>query len=261
MHRILCAVACMLVCGGLVPASGAQQLQSHGIHPKKIVPDSNGSCSSLPSRWQRHECYDFHHSAPGDQYFGRLKISYLGIDNTAHDVAIEAGAYTVDPRLISKLMFADEALHQWEHEYPGDPQLARSYFLMIGALRKVYTQSAQNLAWAYMQHVIHVYPASYFAKVLRRDVAIGFTEHWFAVAQICPTPLPTQSPGRGRREEPTPSPTPVPTPVLTPTPTPRGQPNVDVITPPCVQPQTPAPEASESPESPEMTPSPQASPT
>ncbi len=239
MHRMLCAVACVLVCSGLIPASAAQPTQPHNAQPTKRVSRSKDSCSSLPSRWQRHECYDFHHSAPGDEYFGRLKISYLGIDNTAHDVAIEAGAYTIDPRLIAKLMFADEALHQWESKYPGDPQLARSYFLMVGALRKIYTQAAQQLTWAYMQHVIHVYPTSYFAKVLRRDVAVGFTEHWFALPEVCPTPFPTPSPGRGRYE-PTPSPSPEATPVETPTPTPPGEPKIDVITPPCVP---PAPEA------------------
>ncbi len=167
-----------------------------------------------------------------------MKMSYLGIDNTARDVAIEAGAYTTNPGLIARIAFADEALREWERRYPGDPQLARSYFLMVEVLRKIYTQDAQQRAWTYMQHVIAVYPASYFAKLLRADVGRGFTEHWFAIAQICPTPLPTSNP---RHPQLIPTPMPVPTPVETPTPTPPGQPKVDVITPPCVQPQTPAP--------------------
>jgi hypothetical protein len=52
----------------------------------------------------------------------------------------------------------------------------------------------------------------------------GFTEHWFALPQICPTPLP-----KGVMPENTPSATETPSPA-------PGQPAVDVIVPPCVQP-------------------------
>ncbi len=186
-----------------------------------------------------------------------MKLSYLGIDNTAHDVAIEAGAYTIDPRLISKVAFADEALRAWERKYPGDPQLARSYFLMIEVLRKIYTQDAQQRAWAYMQHLIRAYSTSYFAKVIRAEVARGFTEQWFALPDICPTPLP---PGSRRHE----ASTPTPEPTVTPTPAP-GAPKVVIITPPCVQPATPTPEPEETAPAelapPEQMPTPEATPT
>ncbi len=217
MHRTLAVVALVSMVTVGEPASAA--------HVPRHAP-SKDACSSLASRWQRSQCESFHNSAPGDEYFGRMKMSYLGIDNTAHDVAIEAGAYTTNPGLITRLEFADEALRQWEQRYPGDPQLARSYFLMIEVYRKVYTQDAQQRAWAYMQHVIHAYPSSYFAKILRIDVARGFTEHWFASPQTCPAKPP---------------------PFETTTPTPPGQPKVVVIIPPCVQPQTPEPDESESP--------------
>lgn len=198
---------------------------------------SEDPCTSAPSKWQRFQCEQSRRSAPGDEYFGRMKLSYLGIDNTAHDVAIEAGAYTTDPRLIARIGFADEALHQWERKYPGDPQLARSYFLMIEVYRKMYTRDAQRKAWAYMQHILHAYPSSYFAKVLRVDVQRGFTEHWFALPQICQTPD-----ARGYYYPPAPSPSESPAASATATPTPvRGAPSVDIITSPCVQPATPTP--------------------
>jgi hypothetical protein len=193
-------------------------------------------CLSKPSRWQREQCEGFTQSAPGDEYFGPLKISYLGIDNTVHDVAIEAGGYTIDPGLIARVHFADLALRDWARQYPGDPQLPRSYFLMVEVLRKIYTQPAQQEAFAYMQHVVRAYPHSYFAKILRADLARGFTEHWFALPQICPTAPPSL---QGR----VPSvPTPIATPAATPSPTPApGQPAIDVITPPCVEPPSPSP--------------------
>lgn len=243
MHRTLCAVGIIfMMTAGTLAIAASQPPHPPSQHGPHGVRRSNDPCALLPSRWQRAQCFNYHHSAPGDEYFGRMKMSYLGIDNTAHDVAIEAGAYTIDPGLIAKVMFADEALHQWEHRYPGDPQLARSYFLMIEVLRKIYTMPAQHLAWAYMQHLMHAYPNTYFAKLIRADVSLGFTEHWFAVAQVCPPPLPTPNPRA--RPTPTPTPTPTPEPTDTPTPTPPGQPKVDVITPPCVQ-ATPTPPVKE----------------
>lgn len=153
-----------------------------------------------------------------------MKMSYLGIDNTYKDGSISAGAYSTDPKLISKLDFATEALKRWAAKYPNDPQLARSYFLGVQVLRKIYTQTEQQTTWEFMHILVTKYKGTYFAKVTAASLASGFTEHWFAMAEICPTPLP-----RGAMPE--------ATPVATPTPSPApGQPVVEVITPPCVQP-------------------------
>jgi len=171
------------------------------------------------------QCEEFNSSAPGDEYFGRMKMSYLGIDNTYKDGAISAGAYTTDPHLISKLDFATEALRKWAAKYPNDPQLARSYFLAIQVLRKVYTQGEQQTTWQFMQLLVTKYPHTYFGKTIKASLASdGFTEHWFGIAQLCPTPLPTGvMPSTTPADTPTPSPAP-------------GHPAVDIITPPCVQP-------------------------
>jgi hypothetical protein len=163
-----------------------------------------------------------------------MKISYLGIDNTFRDGAISAGAYTTDTRLISKLQFADDALATWSSKYPGDPQLARAYFLGYLVFRKVYTQQGQQLAWRYMQTLAQKYPATYFGKTAKSAMAAGYVEHWFALAQLCPTPLP-----KGAMPENTPSGTETPSPA-------PGQPIVQIITPPCVKP-SPTPEPSETP--------------
>ena len=48
-------------------------------------------CGATKSKWAHMQCEQFNASAPGDEYFGRMKISYLGIDNTYKDGAISAG--------------------------------------------------------------------------------------------------------------------------------------------------------------------------
>jgi hypothetical protein len=196
------------------------------------TPTPKDPCGDTKSKWAHFQCQQFNASAPGDEYFGRTKISYLGIDNTFKDGSISAGGYTTDPRLIGKLMAADEALTRWAAKYPSDPQLARSYFLGIQVFRKVYTQPGQETAWRYVQILITKFPKSYFGKNIKASLANGFTEHWFALPQICPTPLP-----KGVMPEKTPSATPTPSPS-------PGQPAIDIIVPPCVQPSpSPTPES------------------
>ncbi|HVR45081.1 MAG TPA: hypothetical protein VMT95_00360 [Candidatus Binatia bacterium] len=202
------------------PAAASKTTPAPALSAKK------DACGATKSKWAHLQCEDFNASAPGDEYFGRMKMSYLGINNTYKDGSISAGAYTTDPRLISKLDFASEALRRWAAKYPNDPQLARSYFLGIQVLRKVYTQPEQDMAWEFMQILVTRYGTTYFGKTMKASLKQGFTEHWFALAQICPTPLPL---GVGVMPEVTPDVTPTPSPA-------PGHPAVVLITPPCVQP-------------------------
>ncbi len=64
--------------------------------------------------------------APADQYFGRLKMSVLGIRNEL--VALERRAQSGDRNLASmsgKLAFVDDAMRDWRSHYPRDTWLPR----------------------------------------------------------------------------------------------------------------------------------------
>jgi hypothetical protein len=238
------------------PATVGAAAASTAATPTPNPKTKKDPCGATKSKWEHIQCVDFNYSAPGDEYFGRLKYSYLGIDNVFKDGVISAGAYTTDPRLISRLMNADNALRDWQKKYPNDPQLARAYFFGEAVWRKVYTEDGQHLAWEYIQTLLHKFPNTYFGKNMKLSLAKnGFTEHWFALPQICPTPLP-----KGVMPE--------TTPVSTPTPTPApGQPAVNIITPPCIQPSpnpyaspTGSPSSSPSPKGKTNSPSPSPSP-
>ena len=58
------------------------------------------------------------HMAPADKYFGRLRLSYLGINNTFSDATRAAGEYTTDDGIPNKVDFAMEALNDWQNQYP-----------------------------------------------------------------------------------------------------------------------------------------------
>ncbi|MBV8725886.1 MAG: hypothetical protein JO350_11195 [Candidatus Eremiobacteraeota bacterium] len=233
MKRTLPTLSLAVVIAGtaLLSQAPAHPAPSAAATPKpSSVPANVGQavskdvCASTKSKWAHLQCEQYNSSAPGDEYFGRMKMSYLGIDNTYKDGAISAGDYTTDPRLISKLDFATDALRRWASKYPHDPQLARAYFLGVMVLRKVYTQPEQDTAWQFIQTLVSQYSGTYFGRVMKNSLAKGFTEHLMATAQVCPTPLPI---GVGVMPEVTPDVTPTPSPA-------PGHPAIVVITPPCV---------------------------
>src|SRR5450755_610498 len=59
--------------------------------------------------------------APADEYFGKLKMSILGIRNTIRDlqanIEIDQARWT---GLVNKADFTEDAVHDWEHKYPKD---------------------------------------------------------------------------------------------------------------------------------------------
>ena len=69
--------------------------------------------------------------APLDEYFGKQKMSPLGIENTIHDTSLRV---RYDPahaaRYYQGLESAEDALHDWARKYPKDPWLAgRAYYM------------------------------------------------------------------------------------------------------------------------------------
>jgi hypothetical protein len=69
--------------------------------------------------------------APADEYFGRMKLSILGIGNIMHDTKLRE-AY--DPAHASdnytKLAFAEDALEDWAAKYPQDTWLpGKAYYM------------------------------------------------------------------------------------------------------------------------------------
>jgi hypothetical protein len=233
--------AAAIVLGIVGPVAAAPAAKPSTSASKPATTATKKNSKPKISKWQQHIQDMLKVSAPGDEYFGRMKMSYLGINNTFHDDLIRAGDYTTDPKIISHISFADEALNDWARKYPNDPQLARSYFLAFQMYRKVWTHEFQDKAWDYAHIVMRKWPKSFFGKTLAKDIQIGFTEHYFADPLPCPV-LPTPLPSGAPRPTPTAIPTLTPTPSPTPSPTPApGRPKAEVLPAPCIAPATPTP--------------------
>jgi hypothetical protein len=205
------------------------------------------------TKWQQLQLEKFKNSAPADEYFGRTKMSYLGMNNTFRDSAISSGTHTTDPAIINKVSLAEEALEAWARKYPRDPQLARTYFLATQVERKIWVKANQDRAWIYLNRLVKQFPDTFFGKTLKRDLAIGFTEHYYALPEPCATPTPeptavpsgTTAPNVAATDAPiaaTPSPSPGPTETTIA----RGL-KVQIIPQACVPAPTPSPSPSLSP--------------
>ena len=106
--------------------------------------------------------------APADEYFGRLKMSILGIRNTLKDLAYKAeGNPGNAEQVFGSAAFAEEALKEWEHKYPRDPWLAKS----VAALAHMYTKVPTPAGRAKMHAALAWLTAKYGgSKALVADV-------------------------------------------------------------------------------------------
>jgi hypothetical protein len=212
------------------------------------------------TKWQQAEQERFKNSAPADEYFGRMKMSFLGMNNTFRDSSISSGDHTTSQVIINKVALAEDALNDWARRYPRDPQLARTYFLAVQVERKIWVKSNQDRAWIYLNRLVQIFPDTYFGKTLKRDIAIGFTEHYYALPVPCATPVIAATPDAAATDPAPPdagaaTPSPAPSPSATATPGPiqttlgKGL-RAQILPQACVPPPAPSP-----------TPSPTVSPT
>ena len=150
MKRSLLSISAAAIALGIIGSVAAAPVSTPSAKATpKPSPGSKPAAKATPhlSKWQQHINDELKASAPGDEYFGRMKMSYLGINNTFRDDLVRAGDYTTDPKILSGINFADEALTAWSHKYPNDPQLARSNFLAFEMYRKFWVQLYQDKAW------------------------------------------------------------------------------------------------------------------
>lgn len=84
-------------------------------------------------------------AAPADQYFGRLKLSNLGVRNVIHDITIEGDSPLAIPKQIGRLAACDSALVDWANKYPRDRWLP-SAMLKLAKLLKNKQQASLDAA-------------------------------------------------------------------------------------------------------------------
>jgi len=133
--------------------------------------------------------------APADEYFGKLKMSILGIRNTIHDVGanieIDASRWA---SLANKADFTEDAVRDWEHKYPHDTWLARTIFGLERMYAKLDSDEGRKRSVAAMKWLVHDFPTSPEAKIGKQELEAGIVGHPVTAAAP-PEPSAAPSPG------------------------------------------------------------------
>ena len=85
--------------------------------------------------------------APADEYFGRLKMSILGIRNQLHDLGLRLQyAPEKSEDVLGSAAMVEDAMRDWERKYPADPWLAKSVYELTELYARVHTEHGRQSA-------------------------------------------------------------------------------------------------------------------
>jgi hypothetical protein len=105
--------------------------------------------------------------APADEYFGRFKLSNLGMRNIIHDMNIEGDSPLALQLQETRIHAVAGALSDWTNRYPRDVWVPRTTTSFVKFLERKQTPEAASLAISYA-----VYLADKFNGTR--------SEHWYA---------------------------------------------------------------------------------
>jgi hypothetical protein len=107
--------------------------------------------------------------APADRYFGRLKMSILGVRNSLKDLSERAAAHPEDAEHIyDKAVLVEDALRDWHAHFPRDPWLPKFAFSLAQLYGKLETDDARVRRNDLLDWLAATFPESQYA-VLPRD--------------------------------------------------------------------------------------------
>lgn len=103
-------------------------------------------------------------NAPVDEYFGREKISTLGIDNLIRDTdQRESSDPTIAARLYGGLIAAEDALEDWAAKYPHDSWIPKRAYEMSHLFWRMHAPEAYAAADRCRNLLFKQFPESRYA--------------------------------------------------------------------------------------------------
>lgn len=107
--------------------------------------------------------------APADEYFGRFKMSVLGIANVIKDmrVRVQVDASRA-PSIFGSLANVEDAIHDWEGKYPNDSWIPRNLLALETCYLTAPGERARDLAVRTEAWLRHDYGRSAYALQAHR---------------------------------------------------------------------------------------------
>ena len=227
----MCAAASCVATDALVTASiAAPSAHATPVHAKKASASAPHSNEAMAAAKEAARQASMKLLAPGDEYFGPLKLSYIGIRNTLRDIGLRYDVnHDLAKQTFATAQLTERSIRDWQKKYPHDVQVPRAIYFLQRVYTKVLSVESRERARVTATWLASDFHNSPQAKQLAKTLA---SEHLAPLPP--PTPQPTQTPaqppytsifGTAYPSEfgpqlPAAEPTPVaaPTPVATPTP-------------------------------------------
>lgn len=106
--------------------------------------------------------------APADRYFGRLKMSILGVRNSLRDLAARADEHPEDAEhVFDKAVLVEDALHDWQAHFPRDPWIPKYAYALAQLYGKLDLDDARVRRNDTLDWLIATYPESEYAQLPR----------------------------------------------------------------------------------------------
>jgi hypothetical protein len=111
--------------------------------------------------------------APADEYFGPLKLSYIGMRNTIRDLGLRYDVnHDIASQTLASALLTERAVRDWESKYPHDTQIPKTIYLLQRLYTKVLTLDARAHAHACALWLFGDYGKSGQARQLRKTLAV-----------------------------------------------------------------------------------------
>jgi hypothetical protein len=108
--------------------------------------------------------------APADEYFGKLKMSILGIRNTIKDQGLKIDVDpTKAPSTSNAIALTEDAIRDWQHKYPCDTWLPGTLLGLERFYLKIHTDDGVKHVHATFAWLRHDYPKSKMVQVARTE--------------------------------------------------------------------------------------------
>src|ERR1700736_3653218 len=103
--------------------------------------------------------------APADRYFGRLKMSILGVRNSLRDLAARADAHPEDAEhIFDKVVLVEDALRDWHAHFPRDPWIPGYAYSLAQLYGKLDTDDARVRRNDTLDWLAATFPNSQYAQ-------------------------------------------------------------------------------------------------
>lgn len=103
--------------------------------------------------------------APADRYFGKTKISILGIRNMISDLGVMVVS---KPEMVKDVLhkaeFAEQAMHEWAEQFPEDPWLSGYAHNLVTLYEKCSSEEGGKRRRAAQDWFNEHFPESQFAE-------------------------------------------------------------------------------------------------